>query len=50
MTFENTLPSLRIFGMKERRPLAWNVDLEISDIKIKTSTYLLVSKNTFIII
>ncbi|KAF7997327.1 hypothetical protein HCN44_005604 [Aphidius gifuensis] len=41
MTFNQTLPSFRIFGVKDKKPMAWKCDLEISDIKIKINAYIL---------
>ncbi|KAF7997443.1 hypothetical protein HCN44_006014 [Aphidius gifuensis] len=41
MTFNQTLPSARIFGVKDKKAMAWKCDLEIRDIKIKINAYIL---------
>ncbi|KAF7995241.1 hypothetical protein HCN44_004713 [Aphidius gifuensis] len=41
MTFNQTLPSVRIYGVKDKKAMAWKCDLEIRDIKIKINAYIL---------
>lgn len=49
MTFNKTLPSFRVFGVKDKKLSAWKCDLEICDIKIRINAYILVTKEKLFI-